>query len=208
MGKRLFAFDYDGTVMDSRRFFHHYYEILSRVSGKKLWKDETDFYRWITPNVKENLNRVGVPDMISGLVYRYMNLRHGDLIRPYDGIKDVLLKARDNNFVALFTGNTTKAVMGKLKQHDMVNHFEAIVTVESLNGNLKPHPFGLELLMKKFGVPSSETFYVGDMGADSETAFNANANFIFASYGYHPEDMMVGRIFKTIDKPADLLEVV
>lgn len=208
MDKKLFVFDYDGTVMDSRKFFHRYYKILSWFSGKKLWKDETSFYHWLTTNVRENMDRVGTPSILNSVFYRYMDLRYGDLIQPYDGIKDVLVKARENNFVALFTGNTKKAVMSKLKQHGMADYFEEIVTEESLGNNLKPHPYGLDFLMEKFNVPNSDTFYIGDMNGDSITARNAGVRFIFVSYGYHPEEMMVGGIYKKIDKPADLLEVI
>jgi phosphoglycolate phosphatase len=53
----------------------------------------------------------------------------------------------------------------------------------------KPHPIGIETLMRETGVAADRTLMVGDSSVDVETARNAGVKVCGVTYGFQPESL-------------------
>ncbi|NLL37660.1 MAG: HAD family hydrolase [Fretibacterium sp.] len=73
----------------------------------------------------------------------------------------------------------------------------------------KPHPAMIESLMEHFGVPCSETAYVGDSDIDIRTALAAGVRAIGITRGYFTREQFseLGA-WRTIDSLTELLSLV
>jgi phosphoglycolate phosphatase-like HAD superfamily hydrolase len=211
MEKKLFALDYDGTLLDSRRFYLNFYNTLSKIFGTPSWKSQEEFGNWCEGTPQENMNKLGLDGISREVAVGLHNIlyeRAKHSIGLYPGVGKTLEGLHRDSFIAILSNNDGSIILDKLEQFELTPYVDKIVSSESMGDKLKPHPFGLELLMNHFGTNPSSTFFVGDMHIDCLTAINTKVPFVWASYGYHPKERIHGEIHYVLEKPEDMLMVV
>jgi phosphoglycolate phosphatase len=70
----------------------------------------------------------------------------------------------------------------------------------------KPHPIGIETLVRDTGTPRDRTMMVGDSGVDIRTARNAGVQACGVTYGFQPETLLQYPPDFTIDKMSELAD--
>jgi phosphoglycolate phosphatase len=70
----------------------------------------------------------------------------------------------------------------------------------------KPHPVGVEALMREAGVGRDATLMVGDSGVDVETARNAGIQCCGVTYGFQPESLADPAPDKLVDRMDELAD--
>lgn len=92
-------------------------------------------------------------------------------------VNEKILKKLKRYKLAVFTGRPKEEAFYGLKRFNIRKYFNDVVVKEDVKEG-KPNPEGLLKLIKKLGVKSDETVYVGDNLADLRAAKNAEVNFV------------------------------
>jgi phosphoglycolate phosphatase len=106
---------------------------------------------------------------------------------PVDGALEVLHDLRKMKLkTGLLTNNNRKSIMYLLDKYGFSRMFDAVVTRNDLTdfNNLKPSPFGLNLILTKIGIKPNETIYVGDSLIDVKAALSVGVTPIFVTTGF------------------------
>ncbi len=68
----------------------------------------------------------------------------------------------------------------------------------------KPHPIGIETLMRECGIPAERTMMVGDSSVDIQTARNARVKACGVTYGFQPESLQAVPPDLLVDRMEDM----
>lgn len=213
METKLIVLDSDGTLVDSRKFHHFYYNIISKFVNKKFWKDEKEFGNWCDSDYKVNFRRLGVSprlEFIAKALYFVMYHKHKRDIPLHAGADNLLKNLNQSgHHVAILSNNHDYTVKEKLAQFNLLDYIHKIVSYEEPDHlRPKPNPDGLEFLMNHFKTSKDNTLFVGDMDIDNQTAHAASVPFVWSSYGYHSFERINGPVHHIINKPEELLKVI
>lgn len=92
-------------------------------------------------------------------------------------VNEKILKKLKRYKLAVFTGRPKEDAVYGLKRFNIRKYFNDVVVKEDVKEG-KPNPEGLLRLIRKLGVKSDETVYVGDNLSDLRAAKNAGVNFV------------------------------
>ena len=206
MNKELtFIWDLDGTLLDSYDVIvtslqETYKEKGVDVSKKEILKDVISHS--VSFFILKMQEKYGIP--FSDLKDRY-SLISGDKIKNIklmDHALEILKYLNDNNIRNLVFTHRGKTTEGVLKNLDIYDYFEEIVT--SLSGfDRKPNPSGLKYLIEKYQLDKNKTYYVGDRALDIECADNAHIKSIL----FLPDETIGRKTGKETFIIKDLLEI-
>jgi phosphoglycolate phosphatase len=211
---RLFVFDLDGTLVDSRRdIADSANELLERCGAGPL--PEEAIGRMVGNGAATLVARAFAaarleppPDALDRFlaIYDTRLLRH---TRPYPQIADVLAALGARASLAVLTNKPRAATRSILAGLELARFFDddAIVGGDGPFPR-KPDPGGLRHLFSRAGVPPSATILVGDSLVDWRAARQAATAVCLARYGFGFEDFPLhelGPDDRTIDAPAELL---
>ncbi len=211
----LIAFDFDGTLVDSRRC------ILTAMAGALAERDLAP------PPDAAVLSTVGLqppamlerlfPDQDTAtrdfLAARYrahsiaLRAEQPDLERPFAGALEVLqtLHAAGHD-LAIVTGKSRRGLdqcLGHFGWHD---YFSNLQPAENAPG--KPDPGLLLRAMEETGSGTAETVMVGDTTFDMEMARRARVRPIGVAWGYHPAADLAAAGAATVVESFTALQVV
>jgi len=112
---------------------------------------------------------------------------HFNEITLFPGMGELLKRIHDSGTrIALFTGAGRETAEYCLKQQNVLQYFDELVTGDSVT-HPKPDPEGILKAMKALNVSSAETLVVGDAGADVIAGQRANATSVLARWsGFIP----------------------
>lgn len=109
-----------------------------------------------------------------------------DHLKFIDGTNELLLRLKKKYLLAIATGNETRMVREKIipkfKIPDVFSELVSSCDIEDQE-KTKPHPYMLELIMKKLNVLPKETVFVGDAIGDVKMAINAGVTPIVVLTG-------------------------
>lgn len=179
--KKLYVFDLDGVLIDSKK------------NMQKSW-EQVQHHFGITNPFEEYFGHIGIPfhDILDKMgiivsqddikrVYDRTSLVNLGEIEFYDGVHETLSKIRKRGCkTAIVTSKSwdrTEKILLHLPQFDYVG-----CPTKEFRG--KPAPDHLFSAMAYCNVDKEDTVYIGDMNADYECAKRAGVDFIFAEYGY------------------------
>ena len=127
----------------------------------------------------------------------------------YDGIREAVyvLKNDKNLKIGVFSNKQDEYVKSLTKQ------FFPDDTVSVSRGQtdlpIKPDPTGLMMILDELGVTPEECVFVGDSGVDTETAKNADMDFVGVSWGFWGRNRLLESGAQTvIDTPWELTEII
>lgn len=87
------------------------------------------------------------------------------LVKPLDGVREVLEELRSEHKLALVTNANIGYVKKVLDMYDLTKYFDVIVTAEDTKAK-KPDPEPLSIAAKKLGISPEEAISVGDYSTD------------------------------------------
>lgn len=205
MSKRLFLFDLDGVILNSRTNMEAAWaEVRQRTQVTVPFEK---YFALIGRPFPEILRLLGIVDEIEEIeqVFRIASMNKIDLATFYPGIEEVLaLLQKEDIALGIVTSkdrHRTGAILAKLPVR-----FEVIKTPnEQFRG--KPAPDHLLAAMAEANVDPSETIYIGDMDADYEAAARAGIDYAHASWGYGQAPSGGTKILGTTQEIAMLREI-
>ncbi len=182
----LCIFDFDGTIVDTRR------DLATAVNAVRAHyglpeKGVEEITGYVGDGIVKLVER-SLPDSsidIDKAVFLFNEAYKAHLLdttAPYPGIREVL--SRLNGFYcALLTNKSyqfTKAITDSL---DFTEFFSLIIGGDTLERK-KPHPDGVEYILQKSGVNRKKAVMIGDGKNDILAAHISGISSIYVRYGY------------------------
>jgi phosphoglycolate phosphatase len=187
---RLFVFDLDGTLVDSRQdIADAANELLASCGAAPI--DEARIGRMVGDGAATLVARAfaaaGVEPPADALE-RYLTMYRGRLLdhtRPYPGVPDVLDALASRGALGVLTNKPLAATRVILDGLDLSRYFSDAAVVGG-DGPFprKPDPCGLRYLAAEAKTALNETVLVGDSVIDWRTARAAPASMCVARYGF------------------------
>ena len=179
--KSAVIFDCDGVMFDSRNANIKYYNhILAHFDLPPMTEKETEYVHMHTATESVRHLFGDTPYLeaarhFAGQV-EYSPFIDDMIIEP--GLEELLSELKPDYGLAVATNRST--TIGKVLEHNGLDHFFDIV-VSSLDvNNPKPHPESLLKIMDFFHIGPAEAYYIGDSLVDYQTA--RASGVIFISY--------------------------
>ncbi len=178
----LLIFDIDGVLVDVRssyrtaikqtaEYFLHkeiFHDDIQQLKNESGFNNDWDL-------TIELLKRKGVHPSRKEVVDQFQHIYWGSngdgLISTEKWIIDnALLKNLSNNFkLAIFTGRPREEAIFVLRNNTDISYFDPIIVMEDVK-NGKPHPEGLNYILKKSSVHPAKAIYFGDTFDDVRSA--------------------------------------
>lgn len=208
----LLIFDLDGTLVDSRL------DLAGAVNAtrKHMSMDPLSNERVYTyvgngapmlvrRALGEGANEAEVQEALEFFLeyYREHDLDHTVL---YPGVRESLDRLRDaGKRMAVLTNKPVRMSRHIVEGLGVGGHFFQVYGGNSFDFK-KPHPIGVETLMREAGVGREVTLMIGDSSVDVQTARNAGVRCCGVTYGFQPEtladpapEILVDRMEQLVD---------
>ena len=211
---KCIVFDLDGTIIDS---FPDIYESLNKAleqSGFPTISFEKFFAiagygprNLIKDSVDEPIEPQKFEETVALYNNIYTNCGSPKTVR-YEGMLEVLAELRRRGYKLAVRTNKAQATTDQITNRLLVDVVDLIWG--SIEGRaIKPYKESVLPILEMYGAKPEETFMVGDMKADIDTANNAGMKFIGCLWGYgKEEDMRASGATVFAKKPADLLDLI
>jgi HAD superfamily hydrolase (TIGR01509 family) len=180
MSRKLQAvvFDLDGTLVDSSEFIFAAYEhVLARHNlpartrveiASQIGKKIEDCYAFLAPEAGANVQ----PLIEAHREFQSANLA---LIRPFARVNEVLDELRGSGLKTALLTSRVHALREALRAAGInPDEFDAIVDATMVKRG-KPHPEGLEKVLKLLSMKPEQTIMVGDAAPDIQAGHAAGA---------------------------------
>lgn len=96
-----------------------------------------------------------------------------------DGAQSVLQYCKDQGVVGLMTGSRNRYIQALNERLRLSSYFQGVITFDETGNQMKPSPYGLQLLTNTLNLQPSHCVYIGDQPVDIEAAKNAGMKSIF-----------------------------
>jgi len=187
---KLIIFDFDGTLVESAPGIWATANTMAKKFGlkpvsKKIVETTVgtgldNFLEGIFP---EQTKELGVTEMIR--LYRSIydiKYKHG--LKIFKGVRETLKKLSEKGIIlAIVSNKLSRYVNGINEELGIDIYFKDVLGSENVK-KMKPDPYPLNLLMKKYKVKRTETLMVGDSQYDVEARKRAKCPVYFLKYGY------------------------
>ena len=196
---QLYAFDLDGTLLDTAHDFFYAVNKLRELNGLepgdflqvrcRVSQGAASLARYaldIDENQKEEIEKARLE-----LLKIYENCCLG--AKPFDGVHELLLniKGRNKNW-GILTNKPRRFAEQIVNDKFSFYYPDFLICPEDV-GEKKPSPKGLELACKLTKVSSKKCIYIGDHLIDITSGKSANMRTAAAAYGYIPETEKVSK---------------
>lgn len=185
---KAIIFDRDGTLFDSLpvilRSFN--YGIEPFTSKRPTDAEWFEAFGPAEPEVMGVFIPAGHKNAAYDRFFQYYR-DHFNEIALFPGMDEVLYRIYNcGTRIALFTGAGKETAEYCLKQQNMLQYFDELITGDSVT-HPKPDPEGILKAMKVLNASADETLVVGDAGADVLAGQRAGATSVLARWsGFIP----------------------
>ena len=191
----LLIFDLDGTLIDSKLDLAHAVNATRRhMSMPELEHERVYSYVGngapvlIRRAMGEAATEAQVQEALEFFL-EYYREHYLDYTVLYPGVKESLDRFRDaGKRMAVLTNKPvgiSKAIIDGLGVHA---HFFQVYGGNSFDFK-KPHPAGVEALLRETGIAPARTLMIGDSSVDMQTARNGGIASAGVTYGFAPESL-------------------
>jgi len=188
---RVLVFDLDGTLIDSTLDLVLAVNATLEYMGRpRLPSDDVGKYvgggaallvrRVLGSDATDEEAATGLEHFLS-----YYRTHMLDNTVPYPGVCEGLELLRDHP-MAVLTNKPVRFSEGILNGLGLARYFRYVYGGNSFESK-KPDPFGMNVLLRDFGVAPRQAMLVGDSDVDVKTARNAGSWACGVSYGFLPE---------------------
>ncbi len=191
----LLIFDLDGTLIDSRLDLANAVNATRKHMGKEPLANER-VYSYVGNGAPVLIRRAmgeqaSEAELQEALEFFLEYYRDHDLDFTvlYPGVKeslDRLLAAGKQ--MAVLTNKPVRMSRSIVEGLGVAGHFLHVFGGNSFEFK-KPHPIGIETLMRETGIARERTMMIGDSSVDVQTARNAMVQCCGVTYGFQPETL-------------------
>jgi phosphoglycolate phosphatase len=188
---KLVIFDFDGTLVDSRKLIIESHRVIFGEFGFALPPEEKSL-ALIGMSLELVLLQLAGPEapvaQMAAAYRRTLPLLRADPAFadvPFGGAADLLreLAARSDVRLGVATGHVSHAVAPALERFGWQNYFCTVQTADKAPS--KPHPGMILQALSEAGVSAEHAIMVGDTAFDMEMARAADVRGVAVSWGYH-----------------------
>lgn len=188
--KRLFIFDFDGTLFDSIcDVVVCFNETLTMYDFPTLTREE--YIPCLGGNIDEIVSLVlgknSTPKNIEEVKESYLKLYNEsekELTVPFPKAHETLKKLQNQNILLAINSNRLNYSLKEfVERHFSDIDFVGIEGHDYPNPS-KPDPYGVNRIIEKANVNAEEVVYIGDSKTDIETAKNAGIDCVLVRWGY------------------------
>lgn len=211
--KRLAIFDFDGTLFDSiEDVLICFNRVLAEHGLPTMTRDG------LIPCLGGNIDEI--VSLVLGKNYSDENL---EIIKktylncynsskkektiPFPDSEKLLVKLQEKNVILAVNSNRLNYSL-----NEFIDRYFNEIDFISIEGNdpelpSKPHPYGVNEILKKADVKPDEAIYIGDSKTDILTAKNAGIDCLIVNWGYGLEkDMDDDYILGIVESPCEILK--
>jgi phosphoglycolate phosphatase len=208
-------FDLDGTLLDTIQDLADSMNVALKAAGYP--EHPVDAYKYFVGDGMENLVKRSLPksvqdrNIIETLLDRLRKeytIRQSINTKPYDGIKELLLKLRKNNIrLAVLSNKPDEFTPNIIKSYFPDVSFD-VVRGQKSGVPKKPDPAGALDIAGILHFHPSEFAYLGDTDTDMKTAVSAGMFAVGAAWGFRPvSELLENGARKIIQHPLELLSL-
>jgi phosphoglycolate phosphatase len=195
---KLVIFDFDGTLVDSRKLIVESNRIVFGQFGFAL-PSEDESFSLVGMSLELVLLQLAGPDApVQKMMAAYRNLL--PLLRadaayaevPFGGAAELLaaLAERHDVRLGIATGHVSYAIAPALERFGWQRHFCTVQTADKAPS--KPHPGMILQALSEADVKAEDAIMIGDTAFDIEMARAACVRGVAVSWGYHSPDRLHG----------------
>ena len=195
---KLVIFDFDGTLVDSRRLITESNRVVFGQFGFAM-PSEDESLSLVGMSLELVLQRLAGPDApVEKMVATYQRLL--PLLRadaayaevPFDGAAALLaaLSKHKDVHLGIATGHVSQTIAPALERLGWRSHFSTVQTTDKAPS--KPHPEMLFQALSETNVEATDAIMIGDTAFDIEMARAAGVPSVAVSWGYHRHDRLRG----------------
>jgi phosphoglycolate phosphatase len=211
---QLVVFDLDGTLIDSKVDLANAVNATRRDLGLEPLPDSLVFS--YVGNGAPVLIRKALGDGYPEEQYQrslqfflqYYREHMLDHTRLYPGVREALDRMRAAGVqMAVLTNKPVRFSRDLIRGLGVADHFAVVYGGNSFETK-KPHPEGLETLMRELGARPETTLVVGDSAVDVRTARNAGVRSCGVTWGFQPETLAEEPPDVTVENVEELARLV
>jgi phosphoglycolate phosphatase len=210
----LLIFDLDGTLIDSRLDLAHAVNATRAHMGMTPLEFER-VYSYVGNGAPVLIRRAlgeqaTEAEVEEGLEFFLEHYREHalDCTTLYPGIKESLERlAAAGKRMAVLTNKPVRMSNAIVEGLGIADHFFQVYGGNSFDFK-KPHPIGVETLMRATGIGHELTVMVGDSAVDINTAVNAGVRSCGVTYGFQPESLLDPKPDLLVDRMEQFVEWV
>ncbi len=118
---------------------------------------------------------------------KYYAVHSEDYTKPYEGIKEVLIRLKERNIKVVVLTNKAQAYATELVKRQFGELIEYVIGQRE-GVPTKPNPIGIYELLHKFNIAKENCIYIGDSDIDMFTAKNAGVDAIGVLWGFRTKE--------------------
>ena len=206
----LLIFDLDGTLIDSKRDLANAGNAARGHMGMPPLEDER-VCSYVGNGAPVLIRRLLGPEASEAQVQEsleffieYYGEHKLEYTVLYPGVRETLDRLREARVqMAVLTNKPVRISRAIVEGLGVGAHFRQVYGGNSFDFK-KPHPIGVETLMKECGVAADRTMMVGDSSVDIQTARNAQVKSCGVTYGFQPETLQTVPPDLLVDRMEDL----
>jgi phosphoglycolate phosphatase len=188
---KLIVFDFDGTLVDSRKLIIESHRIVFGEFGYAAPSEDASL-SLIGLSLELVLLQLAGPNApVAAMAAAYQRLLprlRADATfaeAPFSGAADLLAALNEKNDVRLgiATGHVSHAITPALARFGWQDFFCTVQTADKAPS--KPHPAMIHQALSETGIGAQEAIMIGDTSFDMEMARAADVRGVAVSWGYH-----------------------
>jgi pyrophosphatase PpaX len=173
-------FDFDGTLADTLPVcFLAFDAVFREFDNREVTTAEIKamFGPSETGIIRENLKNNNYDEAIE-LYYEIYSKRHRNIVQDNEEINTLIRQLKTNGYkLGIVTGKARRSLDISLDCLGLKNFFDVIVTGDDVEYP-KPHPEGINKVLKNLNVSHKEAVFLGDSDADIMAGKQANVHTI------------------------------
>lgn len=211
--KKLCIFDLDGTLLNTLDSIAYYVNDTMKHFGLPVI--ETEKIRTFVGNGAKNLisrslryngSELDAEKVLSVYIEKY-NSDALYLVKPYDGIRELLSKLHENGVTLAVLSNKPHSSTSIMIDEIFGKDLFSVVRGPYNNEKVKPDPAVANEIAK--GFEKENCFFIGDSDVDIETGKNALMHTVGVTWGFRDRDVLQNAgAEKIVSKATDIADIV
>jgi phosphoglycolate phosphatase len=197
----LCAFDFDGTIGDSKSVCYKALKLYSKQTGLKIPAYSDMNHVFGNPNPPIIFEGWGEIEAFKKHLLNIYEMTDNLICdQPSDaplfpGIQDLLSDLSKDFVLTIVTSRALKPIQALIQHHKIASHFKAIRSDQDIidrGYRGKPYPDKLNCVLKETGFHPQKAVMIGDTLMDMGMAKNAGVKAIGVSWGYNDASILRG----------------